>query len=77
MFPGSPDRTLLITGNGRDAVSISISQQIGANILAFKRGVDETLAALTKTLPAGLTITKVYDLAEFVRPRSPTCATRS
>src|SRR6478672_798132 len=67
VFPGSPDRTLLITGNGRDAVSVSISQQIGANILSLQRGVDETLAALTKTLPAGLTITKVYDLAEFVR----------
>jgi CzcA family heavy metal efflux pump len=67
VFPGSPDRTLLITGNGRDAVSISISQQIGANILTLQRGVDETLAALTKALPAGLAITKVYDLAEFVR----------
>src|SRR5262249_9570549 len=33
VFRGSPDRTLLVTGNGRDAVSISISQQIGANIL--------------------------------------------
>ncbi len=43
VFPGSPDRTLLITGNGRDAVSISISQQIGANILTLQRGVDETL----------------------------------
>jgi CzcA family heavy metal efflux pump len=66
VFPGSPDRTLLITGNGRDAVSVSVSQQIGANILTLKQGVEETLAALTKTLPAGLTITKVYDLAEFV-----------
>src|SRR5262249_25205490 len=28
--PGAPDRTLLVTGNGRDAVSISIAQQIGA-----------------------------------------------
>ncbi len=67
VFPGSPDRTLLITGNGRDAVSVSISQQIGANILSLQQGVDDTLAALTTTLPAGLKITKVYDLAEFVR----------
>ncbi len=36
VVPGSPDRTLLITGNGRDAVSISISQQIGANILGLQ-----------------------------------------
>jgi CzcA family heavy metal efflux pump len=64
--PGAPDRTMLITGNGRDAVSVSITQQIGANILDLKAGVDETLAELTKVLPAGITITRVYDLAEFV-----------
>jgi CzcA family heavy metal efflux pump len=63
---GSPDRTLLVTGNGRDAVSISISQQIGANILTLKQGVDGALANLTHTLPSGITLTKVYDLAEFV-----------
>jgi len=66
VVPGSPDRTLLVTGNGRDAISISISQQIGANILALKQGVDAALADLKQTLPAGITITKVYDLAEFV-----------
>ena len=31
---GSPDRTLLVTGNGRDAVEISVSHQIGAYILS-------------------------------------------
>jgi CzcA family heavy metal efflux pump len=67
VFPGSPDRTLLVTGNGRDAVSVSISQQIGANILTLQSGVDETLGALSQALPAGLKVTKVYDLAEFVR----------
>jgi CzcA family heavy metal efflux pump len=66
VVPGSPDRTLLVTGNGRDAISISISQQIGASILQLKQGVDAALADLTQTLPAGITITKVYDLAEFV-----------
>ena len=66
VVPGSPDRTLLITGNGRDAISISISQQIGASILAVKQGVDAALADLAKTLPVGIRITKVYDLAEFV-----------
>jgi CzcA family heavy metal efflux pump len=66
VFPGSPDRTMLITGNGKDAVSISISQQIGANILTLKRGLDTALGELARALPAGLTVTKVYDLAEFV-----------
>ncbi len=64
--PGSPDRTLLVTGNGRDAISISLSQQIGANILTVKAGVDAALASLSHALPAGIRITKVYDLAEFV-----------
>jgi CzcA family heavy metal efflux pump len=66
VVPGSPDRTLLVTGNGRDAVSISISQQIGANILAVKQGVDTALSSLRTALPSGIHITKVYDLAEFV-----------
>ena len=64
--PGSPDRTLLITGNGRDAVSMSISQQIGANILELKAGLDAALASLAKTLPAGIRMNRVYDLAQFV-----------
>ena len=64
--PGSPDRTLLVTGNGRDAISISISQQIGANILSVKQGVDAALSQLRVSLPSGIHITKVYDLAEFV-----------
>ena len=63
---GTPDRTTLITGNGRDAISISISQQIGANILSVKQGVDAALTNLASTLPSGITITRVYDLAEFV-----------
>ena len=64
--PGAPDRTMLVTGNGREAVSISVAQQIGANILDLKRGVDETLASIAKSLPAGIRISRVYDLAEFV-----------
>ena len=64
--PGAPDRTLLVTGNGRDAVVMTISQQIGANILELKAGVEEALANLAKTLPAGIRISRVYDLAEFV-----------
>ena len=63
---GAPDRTLLVTGNGRDAVSMTIAQQIGANIIDLKAGLDSVLASLTQVLPAGITISRVYDLAEFV-----------
>ncbi len=67
VFPGSPDRTGLITGNGRDAASVSVSQQVGANILEIEAGAEQAVAELARALPAGLHITKVYDLAEFVR----------
>ncbi len=65
--PGAPDRTLLITGNGREAVSMSIAQQIGANALTLKAGVDVVLARLAGVLPNGIRISRVYDLAEFVQ----------
>jgi len=66
VFPGSPDRTSLVTGNGQDASVVSISQQPGASILAVKAGIEQTLNDLTHTLPSGLRLSKVYDLAEFV-----------
>ncbi|HZE88224.1 MAG TPA: efflux RND transporter permease subunit, partial [Verrucomicrobiae bacterium] len=66
IFPGAPDRTLLVTGNGADAAIVSVSQQVGASILAVRDGIESAVAALGKTLPSGLRISKVYDLAEFV-----------
>jgi CzcA family heavy metal efflux pump len=63
---GAPDRTLLITGNGRDAVIITIAQQIGANILDLKAGLDGVLSEMAKTLPSGIRMSRVYDLADFV-----------
>ena len=63
---GAPDRTSLISGNGRVAANISISQQIGANILDVRAGVESALNRLAHALPAGLTLSKTYDLAEFV-----------
>jgi CzcA family heavy metal efflux pump len=66
VFPGAPDRTSLVTGNGREAAVVSVSQQPGASILAVKAGIEQTLAELTHTLPSGLRLSKVYDLAEFV-----------
>ncbi len=67
VFPGSPDRTLLATGNGRDAALITLSQQIGTDVLAVKAGIEQALASgIAPALPSGLRISKVYDLAEFV-----------
>src|SRR5262245_18888653 len=63
---GAPDRTLLVTGSGRDAVVMTIAQQIGVNILDLKAGLDDVISRLATTLPAGISINRVYDLAEFV-----------
>jgi CzcA family heavy metal efflux pump len=63
---GAPDRTSLITGDGRIAANVSVSQQVGSNILDVRSGVEQALADLAHALPAGLTLSKTYDLAEFV-----------
>jgi CzcA family heavy metal efflux pump len=63
---GAPDRTLLVTGNGHDAVVMTMAQQIGANILDLAAGLDGALLRMARTLPAGIRISRVYDLAEFV-----------
>ena len=63
---GAPDRTLLVTGSGRDAVVMTIAQQIGVNIIDLKAGLDDAISRLATTLPAGISISRVYDLAEFV-----------
>src|SRR5262245_55570914 len=45
---------------------MAVAQQIGANIIDLKARLDSVLAGLTQVLPAGITISRVYDLAEFV-----------
>jgi CzcA family heavy metal efflux pump len=66
VFPGAPDRTNLVTGDGRDAAIVNIAQQVDANILDIERGVDTVLKDLARALPSGLRLAKVYDLADFV-----------
>jgi multidrug efflux pump subunit AcrB len=67
VFPGSPDRTTLATGNGNDAALISLSQQVNTDVLTVKSGIEQTLRdSIAPALPSGLHISKVYDLAEFV-----------
>ncbi|MEO6223888.1 MAG: efflux RND transporter permease subunit, partial [Vicinamibacterales bacterium] len=64
--PGAPDRTVLVVGAAGDAATVTISQQLGANILRVREGVEAALESLKTSLPAGLKLTKTYDLAEFV-----------
>ncbi len=64
---GAPDRTSLIAGQGGNAAAISVSQQVGANILTVRSGLESALDELKSVLPAGLHLTKTYDLAAFVQ----------
>ena len=66
VFPGTPDRSNVVTGDGHEAAIINISQQVGASILAVEQGVDAAIKDLAHTLPSGLRLSKVYDLADFV-----------
>jgi CzcA family heavy metal efflux pump len=66
VFPGAPDRTQIITGGGHEAAIINVAQQVNANTLNVKAEISAVMHDLAATLPSGLSITKVYDLAEFV-----------
>ena len=65
--PGSEPTGMLVVGEGGNATAINVSQQIGANILSIRTGLEATLVDLAKSLPAGLKIIKTYDLAAFVQ----------
>ena len=64
---GAPDRTSLIAGQGGNAAAISVAQQVGANILSVRQGLEDALEQLKSALPSGLHLVKTYDLAEFVQ----------
>ena len=64
---GVVDRTTLITGNGQPAAVLSIARQIRGNIIAIADGVQQTLRDAAPSLPPAVRISKVYDLAAFVR----------
>jgi CzcA family heavy metal efflux pump len=64
---GVEDRLTLITGSGLPAAVLNVARQIRGNMLAIANGVEQTLKEHTSALPAGIRISKVYDLAGFVR----------
>ena len=59
--------TTLISGNGEPAAVVSVARQIRGNILAIADGVEQTLREQAASLPPAIRISKVYDLAAFVR----------
>ncbi|PWT91874.1 MAG: AcrB/AcrD/AcrF family protein, partial [Acidobacteria bacterium] len=63
---GTQDKLMLISGNGESAAQINVTRQIGGNILALEKDVKEEIEGLKKMLPPNVSLTNVYDLAEFV-----------
>ena len=51
---GAPDRTSLIAGQCGNVAAISVSQQVGANILAVRTGLEEAIDQIRAALPGGL-----------------------
>ena len=64
---GVLDPTTLITGNGRPAALVNVARQIGGNILDVVEGSLAALREYRPSLPPGVHLSVVYDLAEFVR----------
>ncbi len=64
---GVVDRTTLITGNGQPAALLNVAGQIRGNILQVADGAWAALREYRPSLPPGVRLQVVYDLAEFVR----------
>jgi CzcA family heavy metal efflux pump len=64
---GTQDPRILVYGNSQPGALISISRQIGGNILQVADQVKDLAAHLGSAIPSTLHLSVVYDLAEFVR----------
>ena len=65
--PGTADRKLLVTGNGRPAAVINVTRQIGGNIIDVSEQVKDVAFNSKNLIPPTLHLSVVYDLAEFVK----------
>ncbi|MBZ5544017.1 MAG: efflux RND transporter permease subunit [Acidobacteriia bacterium] len=64
---GFEDPRILVYGNGRMGTLLSISRQIGGNILEVADQVKEAARNLGTAIPQTLHLSVVYDIAGFVR----------
>jgi CzcA family heavy metal efflux pump len=67
VYIGLADKTAVVTGNGQDAVVVSLFMRFEGKITALSDNVSETIREITPKLPPGVSITPVYDQAELVR----------
>ncbi|MBC2667843.1 efflux RND transporter permease subunit [Novosphingobium piscinae] len=63
--PVDPPQTAVVV-NGAPAVVLGISMRSGLNVLSFAERLDERIAELAKTLPAGMQLTSITDQAQVV-----------
>jgi CzcA family heavy metal efflux pump len=63
---GSEDRLLAVSGPGGETVLVSVSRLPGASTPDVVNRVRDEVRALEPTLPAGVTVTPVYDQAALV-----------
>jgi CzcA family heavy metal efflux pump len=64
---GVVDRTILISANGKPGAVVSVARQIRGNIIDVTSGVIGALRGYSRSLPAGVSLSVVYDLAAFVK----------
>jgi CzcA family heavy metal efflux pump len=64
---GTSDRVSVIAGDGRPAVLLNVTRQIGGNTVAIADSIARIAASLSKTLPPGVRLRPVYDQAALVR----------
>jgi CzcA family heavy metal efflux pump len=64
---GRMDPTIMVFGNGHPGTLVSISRQIGGNILGVADQVKAAARNLGTAIPSTLHLSLVYDMAGFVR----------
>jgi CzcA family heavy metal efflux pump len=64
---GTADRVSVIAGDGRPAVLLNLTRQIGGNTVSIADSISRLTASLAKSLPPGVRLVPVYDQAALVR----------
>jgi len=64
---GVADRTLVVTGNGQNAIVVSLFMRFRGKITLLSDRVKGVVDEITPTLPPGVSISPVYDQAMLVR----------
>ena len=64
---GTSDRVSVIAGDGRPAVLLNVTRQIGGNTVSIADSIAKIASTLSKSLPPGVRLVPVYDQAALVR----------